>query len=344
MNADWSVVLTVLAEQGGRALRQSLLAPLQQRLPGQPGAGRVWQVLAAMEAAGWLLRETAGWRVWLLPGRAAGAAPPATVLPPATLTLAQLAVGDVHRATAVRVLDTGVFFDLGGVIALCHVSDLAWDAPAHPSDCVQAGEQLNVRVLAIDAARGRVSVGLKQLQPDPWSGLLTRLPVGTVCTGRLLHWHRYGAFVELVPGVLGFLHQSDLGERGPAELPVDSEVAVRVLAVDDSLRRVSLALAAPVLPRPDPFVEFAKVHERGDLVSGRIVAKVDHGVFVGLAEGVDGFVHRDDLPAGPVDWQRRFALGQAMLLMITGIDLPRRRIALAAPPPPSVLVRDPLDG
>jgi len=222
--------------------------------------------------------------------------------------------------------------DLGGIDGLLHITDMAWRRVRHPSEVVQAGQEVTAKVLKFDADKQRVSLGLKQMGDDPWMGVARRYPAGTRMFGKVTNIDDYGAFVELEPGIEGLVHVSEMDWTNKNVAPIKivalgDEVEVMVLEIDEDKRRISLGMKQC---RANPWHEFAEATKRGDKVKGPIKSITDFGVFVGLAAGIDGLVHLSDL-----SWNepgeaavRNFKKGQEVEAVVLGVDVERERISL----------------
>ena len=228
--------------------------------------------------------------------------------------------------------DYGAFVDLGGIDGLLHITDMAWKRVRHPSEVVNVGDELEVRVLRFDRERNRVSLGLKQLGEDPWVAIARRYPTGTRMFGKISNVTDYGCFVELEPGVEGLVHVSEMDwtnkNVNPAKMvQVGDEVEVMVLDVDEERRRISLGIKQT---QANPWESFAAIHKKNDRVSGQIKSITDFGIFVGLDGGIDGLVHLSD-----ISWQstgedlvRNFKKGDTVEAVVLAVDPERERISL----------------
>jgi small subunit ribosomal protein S1 len=228
--------------------------------------------------------------------------------------------------------DYGAFVDLGGIDGLLHITDMAWKRVRHPSEVVNVGDELEVRVLRFDRERNRVSLGLKQLGEDPWVAIARRYPTGTRLFGKVSNVTDYGCFVELEPGVEGLVHVSEMDwtnkNVNPAKMvQVGDEVEVMVLDVDEERRRISLGIKQT---QANPWESFAAIHKKNDKVSGQIKSITDFGIFVGLDGGIDGLVHLSD-----ISWQstgedlvRNFKKGDTVEAVVLAVDPERERISL----------------
>ena len=226
----------------------------------------------------------------------------------------------------------GAFVDLGGVDGLLHITDMAWRRIRHPEEVVSVGERVRVKILKFDREKNRISLGMKQLGDDPWVDLKERFPPGTVCDAKVTNLTDYGCFTEILEGVEGLVHVSEMDWTNRNVHPsrvvsVGDEVKVMVLDIDVERRRISLGIKQC---RPNPWEEFAAAHSRGDMVTGAIRAITDFGIFIGLENGIDGLVHLSD-----ISWDetgehavRRFKKGEEVSAQILSIDLERERISL----------------
>ncbi|MDU2854756.1 MAG: 30S ribosomal protein S1 [Serratia marcescens] len=197
--------------------------------------------------------------------------------------------------------DYGAFVDLGGVDGLLHITDMAWKRVKHPSEIVNVGDEITVKVLKFDRERTRVSLGLKQLGEDPWVAIAKRYPEGTKLTGRVTNLTDYGCFVEIEEGVEGLVHVSEMDWTNKNIHPskvvnVGDVVEVMVLDIDEERRRISLGLKQC---KSNPWQQFAETHNKGDRVEGKIKSITDFGIFIGLDGGIDGLVHLSD-----ISWNR----------------------------------------
>lgn len=245
---------------------------------------------------------------------------------------ARIRVGDVIEGTVKTVTDFGAFVDIGGLDALIHIHDLAWNKVVHPKEVVQPGDRVNVKVLSADEATGRVTVGLKQLQPHPWEGIEERYRIGSRVRGRVTSLAEYGAFVELEKGIEGLVHNSEMSWtrqiHHPSQLlkPGD-EVDVVVLNIDKEHRRISLGLKQTT---PDPWSLIDEKFAVGQRVTGRVRSLKEFGAFVEIEEGIEGLIANKDL-----SWTKKvkhpreiLKKGQKVETIVLEIDKENRRIAL----------------
>jgi small subunit ribosomal protein S1 len=255
-----------------------------------------------------------------------------------------LAEGTVVKGTVKNLTDYGAFVDLGGIDGLLHITDMAWKRVKHPSEVVQVGQEVEVRILKFDRERSRVSLGLKQLGADPWENIARRYPPNTRVFGKVTNIADYGAFVEIEDGVEGLVHVSEMDwtnkNVNPAKVvSTGQEVEVMVLDVDEDRRRISLGLKQC---QANPWKEFAENFNRGDRVSGTIKSITDFGIFIGLAGNIDGLVHLSDISwdAPGEEAVRSFQKGQSLEAMVLSIDPERERISLGV----KQLAKDPFSG
>ncbi|MDH5206340.1 MAG: 30S ribosomal protein S1, partial [Hylemonella sp.] len=205
--------------------------------------------------------------------------------------------GAIVQGVVKNITEYGAFVDLGGIDGLLHITDMAWRRVRHPSEVVQAGQEISAKILKFDTEKQRVSLGLKQMGDDPWMGVSRRYPQGTRMFGKVTNIADYGAFVELEPGIEGLVHVSEMDWTNKNVAPskivaLGDEVEVMVLEIDEDKRRISLGMKQC---KANPWQEFAQNTKRGDRVTGPIKSITDFGVFVGLAAGIDGLVHLSDL-------------------------------------------------
>ncbi len=256
--------------------------------------------------------------------------------------LKKLQEGIKLKGVVKNLTDYGAFVDLGGIDGLLHITDMAWKRVKHPSEVVNVGDELEVRVLKFDRERSRVSLGLKQLGADPWTDLSRRHPHHARLFGRVTNIADYGCFVEIEEGVEGLVHVSEMDWTNKNVSPhkvvqVGDEVEVMVLDIDEDRRRISLGLKQC---KPNPWVEFGQNFRKGDRVEGQIKSITDFGVFIGLPGGIDGLVHLSDLSWDmPGDVAvRNYRKGEELETMVLAIDPERERISLGV----KQLDKDPL--
>ncbi|KMB52668.1 30S ribosomal protein S1 [Klebsiella pneumoniae] len=228
--------------------------------------------------------------------------------------------------------DYGAFVDLGGVDGLLHISDMAWKRVKHPSEIVNVGDEITVKVLKFDRERTRVSLGLKQLGEDPWVAIAKRYPEGTKLTGRVTNLTDYGCFVEIEEGVEGLVHVSEMDWTNKNIHPskvvnVGDVVEVMVLDIDEERRRISLGLKQC---KSNPWQQFAETHNKGDRVEGKIKSITDFGIFIGLDGGIDGLVHLSDISWNVAGEEavREYKKGDEIAAVVLQVDAERERISL----------------
>jgi small subunit ribosomal protein S1 len=246
--------------------------------------------------------------------------------------VANLAEGQIIDGTVKNLTDYGAFVDLGGIDGLLHVTDIAWRRVNHPSEVLTIGQQVKVRIIKINHETHRISLGMKQLQEDPWSAIETRYHVGQKLKGRVTNIADYGAFVELEPGIEGLIHVSEMSwtkkNVHPGKIVSTSqEVEVQVLEVDAAKRRISLGLKQTL---QNPWEAFVEKHPVGSIVEGEVKNKTEFGLFIGLDGDVDGMVHLSDL-----DWTRPgeqaiedFKKGDKVRAKVLDVDVEKERIAI----------------
>lgn len=246
--------------------------------------------------------------------------------------LKTLEEGAVVTGTVKNLTDYGAFIDLGGIDGLLHITDMAWRRVRHPSECVEIGQEVKVRVLKYDKDKNRVSLGMKQMGEDPWQNINRRYPAGTRVFGKVNNLTDYGCFVEIEEGVEGLVHVSEMDwtnkNVNPSKIvQLGDEVEVMVLEIDEERRRISLGMKQC---KPNPWDEFAATHNKGDKISGKIKSITDFGIFIGLDGGIDGLVHMSD-----ISWTeegetavREYKKGDEIETVILAVDSERERISL----------------
>jgi small subunit ribosomal protein S1 len=246
--------------------------------------------------------------------------------------LAGLEEGSIVTGVVKNLTDYGAFIDLGGIDGLLHITDMAWKRVRHPSEVVNVGDELEVRVLRFDRDRNRVSLGLKQLGDDPWSDLARRYPVGSRLFGHVSNITDYGCFVEIEDGVEGLVHVSEMDwtnkNINPAKVvQTGDETEVMVLEIDEERRRISLGMKQC---QSNPWETFAATHNKGDRVTGAIKSITDFGIFIGLDGGIDGLVHLSDISwlTPGEESVRNFAKGEEVEAVVLAVDPERERISL----------------
>ncbi len=246
--------------------------------------------------------------------------------------LEKLVEGAVLKGVVKNLTDYGAFVDLGGIDGLLHITDMAWKRVRHPSEVVEVGQELDVRVLKYDRERNRVSLGLKQLGEDPWDNIARRYPANSRVFGKVSNVTDYGAFVEIEPGVEGLVHVSEMDwtnkNVNPAKVvQVGDDVEVMVLDVDEERRRISLGIKQVT---SNPWETFAAIHKKGDKVSGQIKSITDFGIFIGLDGGIDGLIHLSDMSWNSTgeDIARNYKKGDTLEAVVLAVDPERERISL----------------
>lgn len=247
-------------------------------------------------------------------------------------TLASLEDGKIVDGIVKNITDYGVFVDLGGIDGLLHITDMSWGRVGHPSELFRIGDRIQVKVLSFDREHERVSLGLKQLQEDPWMKAQDKYPVGTHVTGRVVSLTDYGAFVEIEEGVEGLIHVSEMSwtkkVRHPSKiLSVGDTVEAVVLSINPDNKRISLGMKQL---EPNPWDIIAQKYPVGTTIAGRIKNITDFGVFIGIDEGIDGLVHISD-----ISWTKRvkhpsevFKKGQEVQAIVLNIDKENERFSL----------------
>ena len=228
--------------------------------------------------------------------------------------------------------DYGAFVDLGGIDGLLHITDMAWRRIKHPSEVVEVGQDLKVKVLKFDRERNRVSLGLKQLGTDPWDNVGGTYPVGSVVKARVTNLTAYGCFAEISEGIEGLVHVSEMDHTNKNIHPskvvqVGDEVEVMILDIDEERRRISLGIKQTLA---NPWDEFDKKHERGDKITGTIKSITDFGIFIGLDGGIDGLVHLSDISWNETGEEaiRNYNKGDTVEAMVLSVDSEANRISL----------------
>jgi small subunit ribosomal protein S1 len=246
--------------------------------------------------------------------------------------LESLQEGNTVKGIVKNLTDYGAFVDLGGIDGLLHITDMAWKRVKHPSEVVNVGEEIDVKILKFDRERQRVSLGIKQLGDDPWHDLARRYPPNSRIFGKITNIADYGCFVEIEEGVEGLVHVSEMDwtnkNVNPAKVvQIGEEVEVMVIEIDEERRRISLGIKQC---KVNPWAEFYANVNRGDKVKGQIKSITDFGIFIGLDGGIDGLVHLSD-----ISWDipgeeavRNYSKGQEIEACVLAIDSDRERISL----------------
>jgi len=246
--------------------------------------------------------------------------------------LESLQEGAVIKGVVKNLTDYGAFVDLGGIDGLLHITDMAWRRVKHPTEVVNVGDEIEVKVLKFDRERNRVSLGLKQMGADPWENISQRYPEGSRVRGKVTNIADYGCFVELEEGVEGLVHVSEMDWTNKNIHPtkvvqLGDELEVMVLDVDEERRRISLGIKQC---KPNPWEEFAAKHNKGDRVQGKIKSITDFGIFIGLEGGIDGLVHLSDISWNESGEEaiRRYKKGDEIETVVLSVDAERERISL----------------
>lgn len=246
--------------------------------------------------------------------------------------LASLEDGKVVTGIVKNLTDYGAFVDLGGIDGLLHITDMAWKRVKHPSEVINVGDEIEVKILKFDRERNRVSLGLKQMGDDPWADIARRYPEGARLFGKVTNLTDYGCFVEIEDGVEGLVHVSEMDWTNKNIHPskvvqVGMETEVVVLDIDPERRRISLGMKQCI---SNPWESFAALHKKGDQVKGNIKSITDFGIFIGLEGGIDGLIHLSDLSWNDqgAESVRDFNKGDELEAVILAIDPERERISL----------------
>lgn len=246
--------------------------------------------------------------------------------------LANLVEGSEVKGTVKNLTDYGAFVDLGGVDGLLHITDMAWKRVKHPSEVVAVGQEVTVKVLKFDKEKTRVSLGLKQLGQDPWEAIAQNHPVNSKLSGKVTNLTDYGCFVEILDGVEGLVHVSEMDWTNKNIHPskvvnVGDVVEVMVLEVDEERRRISLGLKQC---KANPWEHFAETHNKNDKVKGKIKSITDFGIFIGLEGGIDGLVHLSDISWNMTGEEavRNYKKGDEVEAVVLQVDAVKERISL----------------
>ena len=246
--------------------------------------------------------------------------------------LASIEEGQNVKGIVKNLTDYGAFVDLGGVDGLLHITDMAWKRIRHPSEMVNVGDEVDVRVLKFDKEKNRVSLGMKQLGDDPWSDIVSRYPEGAKVQATITNLTEYGCFAEIESGVEGLVHVSEMDWTNKNVHPskvvsVGDETEVMILEIDQDRRRISLGIKQC---RPNPWEAFGAVHEKTERIRGSIKSITDFGIFIGLDGGIDGLVHLSDISWNEPGEEavRRFSKGDEIETVILAVDAERERISL----------------
>jgi small subunit ribosomal protein S1 len=240
--------------------------------------------------------------------------------------------GAIVKGIVKNITDYGAFVDLGGIDGLLHITDLAWRRVKHPSEVLAVGDEVEAKILKFDQEKNRVSLGIKQMGDDPWTGLERRYPQGTRLFGKVTNLTDYGAFVEIEQGIEGLVHVSEMDWTNKNVHPskvvqLGDEVEVIILEIDEQRRRISLGMKQC---KSNPWDDFAFNHKKGDKVKGQIKSITDFGIFIGLEGGIDGLVHLSDLSWSVPGEEavRNYKKGDELEAVVLAIDVERERISL----------------
>ena len=247
-------------------------------------------------------------------------------------TLDAMKEGSIVQGLVKNITDYGAFIDLGGMDGLLHITDMSWGRVKHPSEILNIGDEVKVMVLKYDTERERVSLGLKQLQTDPWETAKSKYPQGTKVSGKVVSLADYGGFVEIDEGIEGLIHVSEMSwtkrVKHPSQiLTVGEQVEVVVLDVDQANRRISLGMKQL---QPNPWVELKSGYAPGTIIEGEVKSITDFGIFVGIEDGIDGLVHISDF-----SWTKRvnhpsemYTKGEQVRAVVLGVDIENERFSL----------------
>ena len=246
--------------------------------------------------------------------------------------LKNLDEGQIVKGIVKNLTDYGAFVDLGGLDGLLHITDISWSRVTNPSEVLSLGQEIDVKILSFDKEKLRVSLGLKQIQNDPWETIEGKYSVGGIYEATVSNLTDYGCFAELEQGVEGLIHLSELDWTNKNIHPskvvdLEAKIKVMVLEIDHEKRRISLGLKQT---KPNPWSEFANRYGLGDSVEGSIKSVTDFGIFVGLEGDIDGLIHLSDITEdeNPASAMENFKKGDKLSCIIFGIDAERERISL----------------
>jgi small subunit ribosomal protein S1 len=246
--------------------------------------------------------------------------------------LENLKDGSIVKGLIKNITDYGAFVDLGGIDGLLHITDLAWKRIKHPSEVLSVGDEVEAKVLKYDQEKNRVSLGLKQLDDDPWVGVERRYPVNTRIFGKVSNLTDYGAFIEIENGIEGLVHVSEMDWTNRNIHPtkvvhLGDEVEVMVLEIDEQKRRLSLGIKQC---QENPWQQFESSNKQGDLIKGQIKSITDFGIFIGLAGNIDGLIHMSDISADKTGEEavKDYKKGDEIEAKILAIDVDKERISL----------------
>ena len=261
-----------------------------------------------------------------------------------TEMIKNLKEGEIVDGTVKNITDYGAFIDLGGVDGLLHVTDISWKRITNPAELLSVGQTVKVQVIKFNTDTGRVSLGMKQLEEDPWIGVNEKFAVGTRFTGKISNIADYGVFIELAPGVEGLVHVSEMSwtkkNVHPSKIvSLSQEVEVIVLDVDESKRRISLGMKQI---QENPWKAFADSHNVGDEIEGEVKNMIEFGIFIALNDDIDGMIHTSDLSWDVAGEEaiKEYKKGQMVKAKILDIDVEKERISLGV----KQLTEDPAAG
>ncbi|WP_353201021.1 30S ribosomal protein S1 [Polynucleobacter sp.] len=246
--------------------------------------------------------------------------------------MSNLKEGAVVTGLVKNITDYGAFVDLGGIDGLLHITDLAWRRVRHPSEMLTVGQEVTAKILKFDQEKNRVSLGVKQLDDDPWVGIARRYPPNTRLFGKVTNLTDYGAFVEIESGIEGLVHVSEMDWTNKNVAPskataLGTEVEVMVLDIDEDKRRISLGIKQC---KANPWEEFSRAQQKGDKLTGAIKSITDFGVFIGLPGGIDGLVHLSDISWNEPGEEavKKYKKGDEVEATVLAIDVEKERISL----------------
>ena len=246
--------------------------------------------------------------------------------------LKNLDEGQIVKGVVKNLTDYGAFVDLGGLDGLLHITDISWSRVTNPAEVLSLGQEIDVKILSFDKEKLRVSLGLKQIQNDPWETIEGKYSVGGVYEATVSNLTDYGCFAELEQGVEGLIHLSELDWTNKNIHPskvvnLEAKIKVMILEIDHEKRRISLGLKQT---KPNPWTEFANRYGLGDSVEGSIKSVTDFGIFVGLEGDIDGLIHLSDITEdeNPAEAMENYKKGDKLSCIIFGIDAERERISL----------------
>ena len=240
--------------------------------------------------------------------------------------------GKVVRGFIKNLTDYGAFIDLGGIDGLLHITDISWRRINHPSEVLKLGDEIEVKVLKYDSDKNRVSLGMKQLEEDPWDKVKDLIELGSKYTGKVTNIADYGVFVDLGNNIEGLVRTSELNWTNKNINPnkvaaLNDDVEVKVIEIDDEKRRVSLSIKQC---QENPWVNFEEKYNKGDILESEIKSVTDFGIFVGLDGGIDGLIHVTDITKSENQEEelRKYKKGDQVKTIILSVDAERERVSL----------------